>query len=135
MIAVEPSARVTHPVEHPRFLDPLRWARRYEMDALLRSRHPSLFRERIEVHRLGPFTLRRLFLRACVAYTLSLFAAGVAAMAGESGLAVILAAIAAASFALVWAKWRFDIVRLPVIAVTPFALIGAYLRGRFRIRS
>jgi GT2 family glycosyltransferase len=134
-VAIEPSARVIHPVEHPGYLDPLRWARRYEMDALLQARHPRLFRERIEIHRLGPFTVRRVFLRACVAYTLALFAAGVAVMAGESGLAALFLGFTALSFAVVWSKWRFDVARLPVIAVTPFALIGAYLRGRGRRRG
>src|SRR5678815_628059 len=48
----EERAIVTHPIEHPRFLDPLRWAKRYEMDALLRKRYPKLFHDRIEIHQV-----------------------------------------------------------------------------------
>ncbi|HET9952317.1 MAG TPA: glycosyltransferase family A protein, partial [Candidatus Eisenbacteria bacterium] len=54
----DPSLRVLHPHEHPGWLDPIRWARRYEMDPLLASRHPRAFREEIEVFRLGPIRLR-----------------------------------------------------------------------------
>jgi glycosyltransferase involved in cell wall biosynthesis len=61
-IAREPAVLVKHPVEHTRWLDPLRWARRYELDALLAARHPRRFRERIEVQRFGPFRVRR---RSC----------------------------------------------------------------------
>jgi hypothetical protein len=131
-IAIEPAARVIHPHEILGYLDPLRWAGRYEMDALLRARHPRRFRERIEIHRLGPFAVRRLFVRACFAYALALVAATVAALLGEQGLAAMLMAIAALAFAFVWAKWRFDLPRLPVIALVPFVLIGSYLRGCLR---
>jgi glycosyltransferase involved in cell wall biosynthesis len=135
IVAVALAARVTHPTEHPRFLDPLRWARRYEMDALLQSRHPELFRQRIEVHRIGPFTVRRLFVRACFGYALALAAAAVAVLAGESGLAVMFGAVAAGAFLAIWAKWRFDLPRFPVIALAPFVLIWSYARGRFRRRA
>jgi hypothetical protein len=64
-VAASPAPSSPTPIEHPGFLDPLRWAQRYEMDALLAARYPDLFRERIEVHRLGPFTIRRPVVRAC----------------------------------------------------------------------
>ena len=76
--AREPLARVTHPIEHPGTFDPLRWARRYEMDGLLGARHPRRFRARIEVHRVGPLVIRRPFVRACFAYVLALVSAGIA---------------------------------------------------------
>ncbi len=127
--AREPSARVTHPVEHPRFLDPLRWARRYEMDALLAARHPEEFRDRIEVHRVGPFAFRRLFVRACFAFLLAIAAALVAVILGEGGLAAAFGVIAAVAFLLVWAKWGFHPLRLPVCLCVPPVLVFAYARG------
>lgn len=132
-IGREPRACVTHPPEHPRFLDPLRWARRYEMDALLRHRHPRRFAERIEVHRLGPLRLRRPIVRACGAYALSLLGAAVSALAGTTHLTGALLALAALAILPVWAKWRFDPVRLPVVLLVPLAMILALARGRARL--
>ncbi len=128
-IAFEPEARVIHPAEHPRFLDPLRWARRYEMDALLQRRHPDRFRSHIEVARLGPLRLRRAVLRASFAYIISLAAAGVAILMGERGLAVLLLALGGLMLLPVWAKWRFHPSRLPVVPLVPFVLAASYLRG------
>ena len=127
--AREPSARVTHPVEHPRFLDPLRWAQRYEMDALLAARHPEEFRDRIEVHRIGPFAFRRLFVRACFAFLLAIMAALIAVILGEGGLAAAFGVIATGAFLVIWAKWGFNPLRLPVCLCVPFALVFAYARG------
>lgn len=131
-IAREPAARVTHPHEHPGFLDPLRWARRYEMDALLESRHPQRFRERIEVHRLGPFVIRRPVVRASMLYVLALLIAAAMWLGGLPGTAAWFAGVALIALMVVWAKWRFDPLRLPVCLVVPFVLIAAYLRGRSR---
>lgn len=125
----EPSARVTHPVEHPGYLDPLRWARRYEMDALLAARHPDQFRDRIEVHRIGPFVFRRLFVRACFAFLLAVLAALTAALVSEGGLAAAFIFIATAAFLTIWAKWGFNLLRLPVCLFVPFVLVFAYARG------
>ncbi|HKW51430.1 MAG TPA: glycosyltransferase [Candidatus Eisenbacteria bacterium] len=125
----EPSARVTHPVEHPRFLDPLRWARRYEMDALLAARHPEEFRDRIEVHRLGPFAFRRLFVRACFAFLLAMISALIAVILGEGGLAAAFGIVAAIALVVVWAKWGLNPLRLPVCLCVPFVLVFAYARG------
>ncbi|HYR68303.1 MAG TPA: glycosyltransferase [Candidatus Dormibacteraeota bacterium] len=125
----ESSVHVTHPVEHPRFLDPLRWARRYEMDALLAARHPEEFRDRIEVHRIGPFAFRRLFVRACFAFLLASMAALVAVILGEGGLAAAFGLIAAVALLLVWAKWSLNPLRLPVCLCVPFVLVFAYARG------
>jgi glycosyltransferase involved in cell wall biosynthesis len=128
-VAREPATRVTHPEEHPGFLDPLRWARRYEMDALLEKRHPERFRARIEVHRLGPFTIRRPIVRASFLYVLALLLAAATAAAGLTGTAAWFVGFAALMFAIVWAKWRFDVVRLPVYLLVPFVLVQAVLRG------
>lgn len=134
-VAWESSSRVTHPLEHARYLDPLRWARRYEMDALLYARHPRLFRERIEVHRLGPFKVRRLFVRACFACVIAGAAAGIAAILGDRGLAVSLSLVAAAMFLPVWAKWGFGPLRLPVCIWVPPILVLSFVRGMIRRRS
>ena len=133
-VACEPSARVVHPVEHPRFLDPIRWARRYEMDALLRARHPERFRERIEVARAGPFRFRRPFVRACHAYVLALLAAVIAAIAVEEGLMVWFLVIAGLALLAVWAKWRFAPLRLPVLPVVPIVLVVSEAQGWLRAR-
>ena len=128
-IARAPEVRVEHPVEHPGFLDPLRWARRYQMDALLARRHPRLFRERIEVHRIGPFRLRRPIVRAawvCVAATYGALFTGAI---GRGDLARPLLIVAGAAFLPIWAKWRFAPLRLPVLVLVPFALTGALMRG------
>jgi glycosyltransferase involved in cell wall biosynthesis len=130
----EPGAVVTHPIEHPRFLDPLRWAERYEMDALLAKRYPKRFRDRIEIHKLGPFTVRRPIVRASYAYAAALLAALVAALVGWRGAALASLAVAGLAFVPIWAKWRFDVKRLPVYLLVPFALIAALARGRARVR-
>ena len=133
-IAREPGAVVTHPVEHVRWLDPLRWARRYELDALLAARHPQQFRERIEVQRLGSWRMRRPVVRACVACVTALGAALVARIAGAERAALAFAALAALAFLPVWAKWRFNPLRLPVVLLVPFVMVYALLRGRLRVR-
>jgi len=130
--AREPSARVTHPFEHLSYFDPIRWARRYELDPLLQARHPDLFRERIEIHRLGPFTFRRLFVRACFAYVIALLAALIAWLIGDQGLAAAFVLVAVAAFLPVWAKWGFHPLRLPLLPFVPFVLVIAYARGLLR---
>jgi hypothetical protein len=132
---LEPRCRVVHPDEHPRFLDPLRWARRYEMDALLARRHPERFRERIESHRLGPFRIRRPVVRASLGFVAALAAAAVAAGAGAWGAAAGLLVLALAALVPVWAKWGLDPRRLPLVPLVPFALLAALLRGRRRARD
>ena len=131
-IAREPTARVVHPHEHPRALDPVRWARRYEMDALLKRRHPERFRDRIEVHRIGPFVIRRPFVRASFAVVIASLAAVVAWAAGEPGLAALLAVLALAALLPLWAKWKFSLWRLPAILAVPWVLVAAVLRGASR---
>jgi glycosyltransferase involved in cell wall biosynthesis len=128
-VAREPLARVTHPVEHAGYLDPLRWAQRYEMDALLAARHPDQFRDRIEVHRVGPFAFRRLFVRACFGFLLAFAAALVAALVGEPGLSAAFVFIATLAFLVIWAKWGFNPLRIPVCLCVPFVLVLAYVRG------
>jgi GT2 family glycosyltransferase len=130
----EPAAIVVHPEEHAGFLDPLRWARRYEMDPLLAARHPERFRERIEVYRLGPLVVRRIVVRASVVYVAALavaLAAWALRMPELAGGALIVAALA---LLVVWAKWRLDPRRLPLVPFVPFALLLALARGRSRAR-
>jgi glycosyltransferase involved in cell wall biosynthesis len=131
----EPGATVTHPVEHPRFLDPLRWAKRYEMDALLAARYPRLFRERIEIHQVGPFRVRRPIVRASIGYLVALLAAAAMAAFGHGGMALLFLGFALIAFLPIWAKWRFDLVRLPVYLLVPFALVAALMRGASRVRA
>ena len=134
-IARAGDVQVEHPVEHPRFLDPLRWARRYRMDALLEARHARLFRERIEVHRLGPFTVRRPIVRAAIAYLLAIAGALIAALARQPGLAWALLAVAAVALVAIWAKWRFHPLRLPVALLVPPVLVGSLIAGRAAARA
>lgn len=120
---------VEHPEEHAGFLDPLRWARRYEMDALLEARHPEKFRERIEVHRLGPFVIRRPIVRASILYVLALLLAAATWAGGLPGTAAWFAGFAGLMLGVVWAKWRFDPRRLPVCVIVPFVIVAALVRG------
>jgi len=128
-VAFEPGARVVHPVEHPRFLDPLRWALRCQMDALLERRHPARFRARIEIVRWGPFSLRRPFVRACAGYVIALASAAAAGWLGEPRVA--LGCIAGAGLMLipVWAKWGLAPARLPLVPIIPFVVLAALARG------
>lgn len=133
-VVVEPSLHVTHPEEHPGFLDPLRWAARYEMDPLLERRHPDAFRDRIEVARIGPFVVRRPFVRTCLAALLAIGAATGTALLGDMGLAVAWLGVVALAFLALWAKWRFHPLRLPILPLVPFVLVAALARGRSRAR-
>lgn len=132
-VAHEPASRVTHPFEHRGWLDPVRWARRYEMDPLLASRHPRAFRDEIEVLRWGPFRIRRPFVRACAGYMMALLAAGAAAAIGEPGVASWFVAVAALLTLLLWAKWRFDPRKFPAVLVVPPILLFSLARGRARV--
>ena len=130
----EPRAVVTHPIEHPGFLDPLRWAERYEMDALLAARYPAEFRERIEVHRMGPFRIRRPIVRACIFHVIALVLAAAALLAGLPDVAAALGLAALAALIVVWSKWRFAPLRLPVAALVPWVMVRAQVRGWARAR-
>lgn len=131
-VATDGAPRVTHPREHQGWLDPIRWARRYEMDPLLRARHPRPFREEIEVLRWGPFRLRRPFVRACAGYVVALAAATAALLIGEAGVAAWFGGVAAALVLLIWGKWRFEPARLPLMPIVPIVLLAAMARGRRR---
>lgn len=134
-IVTAPEVRVEHPDEHPGFLDPLRWAGRYEMNALLAARHPRLFRERIEVHRLGPWRIRRPVVRAAWIFVVAAYGAFFAAALGRRPLALGFLMLAAVAFIPIWAKWRFHPLRLPVVLLVPFGLVASLIRGWFRVRS
>lgn len=134
-MGMAPEARVTHPEEHPGWLDPLRWARRYEMDALLAQRHLRYFGERIEVHRLGPLRIRRPIVRAAWVCVLAIAGALVVPLFGRRDLALILLILAGVAFVPIWAKWRFSPRRLPAALLVPFVLVGALVRGWIRVRT
>jgi hypothetical protein len=85
------------------------------------------------VHRLGPFTVRRPIVRAAVICVLASVSAAIAWLLRAPSLVPPLLLIAAAAFLPIWAKWRFDPLRLPVVLLVPFALIAALVRGRARV--
>jgi len=130
----EPSARVVHPRENLGYWDPLRWAQRYEMDALLAARHPRLFRERVEVQQVGPFRMRRPIPRASLAFVLALAAALGLGLLGFVDASIALVVLAAFALIPIWAKWGFDPRRLPVVMLLPFVMVAALWRGRGRAR-
>lgn len=129
----EPGVLVTHPEEHQGFSSPLAWARRHEMDPLLAARHPERFRQRLEVHRLGPLIVRRPVVRASVGCVVAAALALLAFALRSPDLAAGFAALAVLAFAVVWAKWRFAPLRLPVVLLVPFVLTAALLRGHRRV--
>ncbi len=133
-IVTAPEVRVTHPDEHVRFLDPLRWARRYEMDALLRERHPHRFREQIEVHRVGPLRIRRPIVVASMAVVACALVTPELLAIGRGTAAQVLLGIAGVLLLSIWAKWRFDPRKLPLVPLVPFVLVVSYLRGFPRAR-
>jgi glycosyltransferase involved in cell wall biosynthesis len=132
---VDESIRVTHPREHPSWLDPIRWARRYEMDPLLEARHPVAFRDEIEVISWGPFRFRRLFVRLCAAFLIALVTSGAAALLGASDLAAGFLTLVALLVVAVWAKWRFDPRKLPSVLIVPLVLMLSLVWGRMRVQG
>lgn len=124
--------RVVHPREHSEWLDPIRWARRYEMDPLLAARHPASFREEIEVSRLGPLEIRRPFVRMCACFVLSSTAMLAFLAARDLGIAAWFAVLALIPFLIIAAKWRFEPKHLVLAPVVPVVLLLALLRGRRR---
>lgn len=131
-VAHDSTPHVMHPREHRGWLDPIRWARRYEMDPLLALRHPQAFREEIEVVWLGPLRLRRPFVRASVGYVMALLAAAAAAAIGEKGVAAWFLGLAALLACFLWSKWSLDPRKLPVVLLVPPVLLAALIRGRAR---
>ena len=131
-VVLLPEARVEHPEEHPGFWDPVRWARRHLMDPLLAARHPQRFNDSIEVHRLGPLRVRRPIVRMCMAFVMAIIAAAVATLFGALAVGGELALIAVAALMVIWAKWRFDPRRLPILPVVPFMLVWSLLEGQAR---
>ena len=125
-------ARVLHPDEHTRFWDPVRWAARHVMDPLLAARHPQRFRERVEVHRLGPLRVRRPIVRVSLAFVVATLAAVVATLSGALVLGAQLAIVALAALLVIWAKWRFDPRRLPVLPVVAVTVVVSLIQGQRR---
>lgn len=131
-IVSDRTVKVLHPDEHERFLDPLRWARRFVMDPLLARRHPKRFDERIEVLTLGPLRLRRPFVRACVLDVLGLVVMLAGLLMHAAPVTVTGGALAIAAMLAVWSKWNFDPRRLPVVPLVPFVLLAALAEGERR---
>jgi hypothetical protein len=129
-----PEARVEHPDEHPRFWDPVRWARRHLMDPLLAARHPRRFRQRIEVHHLGPLRIRRPIVRLCLAFVAASLAAAAAMIMGALVVGGGLTLVALLALAGVWAKWGFDVRRLPVVPLVPIVVVASLIQGQIRAR-
>ena len=130
----EAASVVVHPFEHAGFWDPISWARRYEMDPLLRTRHPARFRQEIEAHRIGRFTIRRPFVRASGVFVSAfvLVLAGAHSPGAWTRAAGLVAM--AGSLLTIWAKWHFALRRLPLVPVVPFVMVRALVIGRMRTR-
>ena len=125
---------VTHPDEHLSPEAAIVWAMRHQMDPLLARRHPQAFRRHVEVHRLGPFTVRRPIVRAGTMTVLATLGAAGAAGLGRGMLALAFAALALAGVMVVWAKWRFRLSHLGAALAVPFVLTFALIRGSWRAR-
>ncbi|HEV8128091.1 MAG TPA: glycosyltransferase [Candidatus Eisenbacteria bacterium] len=134
-IRVDETIRVTHPREHPSWLDPIRWARRYQMDPLLSARHSESFRDEIEVLRLGPLQIRRPFVRASAGYVLTLVAAIIAILVGEGAMASGFLVAAGVLALVIWGKWRWDPRKLPGALIAPFVLLASLFQGRAWARA
>jgi len=132
VVVADDAVAVTHPDEHPGYFDPLRWARRYKMDPLLAARHPELFRERIEVHRLGPFKVSRPIVRSCYGIVMCELGALVALALGAASRAMLLAIVAAVLHLPLVFKWRSRLWRLPVIPLVPWVMVAALVQGRMQ---
>jgi len=131
-VAMLDAGPVIHPEEHPRPADALTWARRHLMDPLLRRRHPRLFRERIEVHKLGPLPVHRPVANASQTVVGALALAVIAALL-RSPLLLALAMFAAiGGWLVVWSKWRFRPLFLGPALLVPFVLTAALVRGAQR---
>ncbi len=128
-----PEVRVTHPDEHATPMGALRWTTRLEMDPLLQRRDPERFRERIEVHRVGPLVVRRPLVRAAWLATLGAAATPFALTGLLRVPPIVPIAAYALGAAVFWAKWRFGPAFLPVALIGPFVALTALLRGTFRV--
>lgn len=125
---------VTHPDEHVSPGAAIRWAMRHEMDPLLARRHPRAFAERVEVHRVGPFTMRRPIVRASMMTVFGVAAAAIAAGLGRGGLAAAFGVVALLGVLVVWAKWRFRPSHAGAALAVPFVMAWALVRGQMRAR-
>jgi glycosyltransferase involved in cell wall biosynthesis len=128
-------AVVCHPFEHAGFWDPLRWAQRYELDPLLRRRHQMRYRQMIEVHKAGKFTVRRPFVKLAKVYTASCALSMVGLIAGTTWLVAPAGISAVLCCALLWKKWDFAVNKLPLVPITPIVLLWSVARGELRFRS
>jgi hypothetical protein len=58
----------------------------------------------------------------------------IAGLAGGRVAALGMLAIAAMALLLIWAKWKFQPARLPVVILVPWVMVYALARGRWRFR-
>jgi glycosyltransferase involved in cell wall biosynthesis len=126
---------VTHPFEHDEFLDPIRWSRRYEMDAILRLRHPTLFHKEIENFQLAGIRIRRPFVQICRIFLLNAVLVTFASTNSYFGLFSIGLPILFCFGLLIWKKWDFSFRVLPLVPLIPFVLVFALAKGWFRARQ
>jgi glycosyltransferase involved in cell wall biosynthesis len=134
-VVVDSSIRVTHPFEHPSVLDPIYWAKRYEMDPVLKHRHRDLFRSQIEVSRIGWLTLHRPFVRVCQLHLLALASSLFFYFFVSKFLSFGAGAIGLITATVLWGKWSFDLRRLPILPIVPFVLVGSLIRGWVRVHA
>jgi hypothetical protein len=105
------------------------------MDPLLAARHPSLFRERIEVHRVGPLKIRRPIVRSSVAsIACAMLALAALALRRDEAARSLLAGAVLFTLPLAF-KWRSRWWAVPVAVVVPWVLVASLWRGRGRAAS
>ena len=76
--------------------------------------------------------MRRPIVRLCLAFVMATLAAATATLAGALVVCGEIGVVALAALAGIWAKWRFDPRRLPVLALVPFVLVFSLIQGQRR---
>lgn len=135
-------------VYHPRLFVDSSWfssfAKRYYFDPLLYKKHPSLYREMIEVKKVGPILVKRPFHYLCLINILSLLSVVVFASHSDAMLAVSIFCYAGSLFGIFY-KFLFPdffiiknegiprpLVRLMIL---PFVYFFWFTRGCIHFRS
>ena len=84
------------------------------------------------MHRLGSLKVRRPIVRLCLAFVAASLAAAGATIGGALVVGGELGLVALAALLGVWAKWRFDPRRLPVLPIVPFVVVASLIQGQVR---
>jgi glycosyltransferase involved in cell wall biosynthesis len=141
-IAFAEAAVVDHPPTDGRLLTPLRQARRYLLEPLLRRKHPGRYRGEVDVHRLGGLRVARprqkvyaanaaLAAAAAAAWALGAPAGWTAAGAGGWALTYLLVLSAHRPWR---ARSAREALAVPLIAAAvPFVYAFSVLEGRLRL--